>query len=213
MYSSPKKYTLNNFDNINSPAVGSVIATINDNNEYPFTNDTGYKIITDKNNLSILTDKKRGIFIGQSFNNTYIPQSNNIFIGNRVGESLPSTCQDNIAIGYWAMKSSFTGACSSNIALGREAMSQGITNTCIHGISVGYLASTAGKCNYNIAIGYASGIGQNSCNSITLSAFGNLNSPTASALYIRPIRSMVVAGMPTQAMSYNTTTGEWTYNP
>ena len=136
--------------------------------------------------------------------------------------------QENVAIGAQALKSVIGGGAGGNTAVGYQALSLA---TAANNVAVGNAASvnlttggnntTLGTCageslatgSNNLVLGYQAFANVNGDTSgcICLNATGTDFSPAgtlSSQLFVKPIRSAIAA----QALYYNATTGEITYN-
>lgn len=199
----PKKITLSNFDNINNPVEGSIL--LSESGE--FTNKDDITITEDFNNFNILSNKKRSINIGNK--TVYQTNNTNICIGPLTGDGVGNS-SNIIAIGAENQKLTMAG--NNNISIGHQSSQRGNT-TVSNSISLGYHSGTSFKKSYNVGIGTNTSYGGGGANTIAISTITAINVALDNALYIKPIRALAVGGMPQYALSYDPTTGEWTYNP
>jgi len=202
-YSNPKKIQLDSFDNINNSVDGSILLSENG----LFTTNQEITIPEDTNNFNILTDKKRSINIGLRTN--YQSNNTNICIGTSTGDGIGNS-SNCIGIGAQNLYANIAG--DNNIAIGFETGRTGNT-TCSNSISLGYHSGYNWKKSYNVGIGTNSSYGGGGLNTLVITNATAIDANTDNVFFVKPIRALAVAGMPSQALSYNQTTGEWTYNP
>jgi hypothetical protein len=157
------------------------------------------------------------VAVGPNAGNT-TQGSSSVAIGNSAGANTQSL--NAVAIGSLAGANTQG---SSGVAIGRSAgatqqLSGGIavggftgqTNQGLFAVAIGYNAANSGQGTAAVAIGQAAGKLDQHANSIVLNATGaDLNTNAASQLVVKPIRN--AAGP--QALAYDPTSGEITYNP
>lgn len=199
----PKKITFDNFDNISSADNGSIILT----NGTECINENDITFLEDTNNFNILNNTQRSINIGKK--TAYQSNNTNICIGALTGDGIGNS-SNCVALGCENQNLTMSG--DNNISIGLSASRRGNT-TCSNSISLGYNSGAAFKNSYNVSIGTSSSGNNGGKNTIVISDQTGFTNTLENALYIKPIRSLAVAGMPQYALSYDPTTGEWTYNP
>ena len=207
--------------------VGSIITTQNVNVAIGF------------NSLSSGSVGQNNIIIGRNTARTGTDNRNdNICIGNECCENANFHFNQNVAIGYRAVKD---GGINVSVVLGSEAGRQGDIT---HGVVMGYSSCRFGTTNNIIAIGKTahyngtdnngiclgertgfSGCGDHSIligtkageggkfdRSIVLNATGaQVNATSADSCVIKPVRG-VAHGIGVGVMKYDPTTGEITYS-
>jgi len=135
---------------------------------------------------------------------TFGPGTGNVSIGYTAGHGAYQTVAIGTNAGFNNLVNSNAIQATYAIAIGYFAgsLTQGTQS-----IAIGYLAGQSNQAKASIAIGTNAGVTSQNSNTIILNATGSvLNTATASACYINPIRTAV--GTATGALSWDSTTGK-----
>uniref|UniRef100_A0A6C0H6R6 Peptidase S74 domain-containing protein n=1 Tax=viral metagenome TaxID=1070528 RepID=A0A6C0H6R6_9ZZZZ len=162
---------------------------------------------TSQGSSSVAIGNGAGLYNQQSFAvaiginaGVYTQGSSAIAIGTAAGQSNQGTY--TVAIGYY---SGYSTQGNNSVAIGIEAASN---NQGTNAVAMGFQAGYTSQGNNAIAIGNLAGQTAQHTNSIVLNASGSaLNSITAGATYIAPIRNVTQANL----LGYNTTNNEVSY--
>ena len=157
------------------------------------------------------------IAIGQNAGQNNRGQTGGIAIGANAGQFNQGT--NSIAVGSMAGQTG-QGASANAMGFGAGQFNQqanaiaigqnaGQTGQGLNAIAIGTGAGQTGQGLNSIAIGALAGQPGQAANSIVLNASGSvLNAPTASALYVKPVRAETTNFSNYNQLSYNATTSE-----